>query len=306
MSTEIIGLTDWLKTPPGDYLLAWERERYDQAVSDLFGFHALQLGLQGIDTLRSNRMPHQWLALDSIHNSTVNASKDALNLNPEPSPSLRRVALLSHSSALPFSANSLDLVVLPHTLELSLDPHATLREVERVLVPEGRVVISGLNPASLWGLRQQRDHLRRRLGFGDMFLPERGEFIGHWRLRDWLRLLSFELESVQFGGYRPAFSSARWLARFAWMDVAGARWWPIFGAVYFLVATKRVRGMRLLGPAWKDRTARAPTPSAVVNKQPPAKSLATPSQPASPATLPRPSAPSAAAPLFYSTDTSHS
>ena len=37
-----------------------------------------------------------------------------------------------------------------------------LREVERVLVPEGRVVIFGLNPMSLWGLRQRRAHLYRR------------------------------------------------------------------------------------------------------------------------------------------------
>ncbi len=266
MSSEIIGLTDWLKTPPGEYLLAWERERFDQAVADIFGFHALQLGLQELDTLRSNRIPHQWLALDAIQNTTVNAPEGILNLSRQPLQSSRQVALLTHSAALPFPANSLDLVVLPHTLELSHDPHATLREVERVLVPEGRVVISGLNPASLWGFRQQRAHLCQRLGFGDLFLPESGEFIGHRRLRDWLRLLSFDVESAHFGCYRPAIDNARWLGRFAWMDSAGARWWPIFGAVYFLVATKRVRGMRLLGPAWKDRAARVPAPAVVANR----------------------------------------
>jgi SAM-dependent methyltransferase len=268
MSSEIIGLTDWLKTPPGEYLLAWERERFDQAVSDIFGFHALQLGMQEIDTLRDNRMPHQWLALDSMQDMTVNAPDEILNLSSEPIQSSRRLALLTHSAALPFPANSLDLVVLPHTLELSDDPHATLREVERVLVPEGRVVISGLNPASLWGLRQQRGHLCQRLGFGDLFLPERGEFIGHWRLRDWLRLLSFEVESAQFGCYRPAIDNARWLSRFTWMETAGARWWPIFGSVYFLVATKRVRGMRLLEPAWKNRSVRAAAPAVVANRRP--------------------------------------
>ena len=266
MSSEIIGLTDWLKTPPGEYLLAWERERFDEVVADIFGYHALQLGLQEMDTLRSNRMPHQWLALDSIQNTTVNAPDKILNLSSEPLQSSRQVALLTHSAALPFPANSLDLVVLPHTLELSHDPHATLREVERVLVPEGRVVISGLNPASLWGLRQHRAHLCQRLGFGKLFLPEHGDFIGHWRLRDWLRLLSFEVESAQFGCYRPAIDNARWLGRFAWMDAAGARWLPIFGAVYFLVATKRVRGVRLLEPAWKDRATRAPAPAVVANR----------------------------------------
>ena len=123
MSSQIIGLTDWLKTPPGEYLLDWERERFDLALSDVFGYHALQLGLPEIDALRANRMPHQWVALDAPATTSTTES-------------VRQVALLTHSVALPFAANSLDLVVLPHTLELSLDPHATLREVERVLVPE--------------------------------------------------------------------------------------------------------------------------------------------------------------------------
>jgi len=290
MSSEIIGLTDWLKTPPGEYLLAWERERFDAAVADIFGYHALQLGLQEIDTLRSNRMPHQWLALDSIQSTTVNAPDGSSNLSHKSPQISRCVALLTHSAALPFPANSLDLVVLPHTLELSHDPHATLREVERVLVPEGRVVISGLNPASLWGFRQQRARLCQRLGFGDLFLPEHGEFIGHWRLRDWLRLLSFEVESSQFGCYRPAIDNARWLGRFNWMDAVGARWWPIFGSVYFLVATKRVRGMRLLEPAWKDRATRAPAPAVVANRRPVSadgsvrSSVAGSAQPSSPLT----------------------
>jgi len=52
MSLQIIGLTDWLKTPPGEYVLAWERERFDLALSDVFGYHALQLGLPEIEALR--------------------------------------------------------------------------------------------------------------------------------------------------------------------------------------------------------------------------------------------------------------
>lgn len=263
MSSPIIDLGTWLKTPAGAYLQAWERARFDEAVSDIFGYHALQLGLPEIDTLHSNRMPHQWLSLDRLNH--LDGMKLAAKA-PATQAAPRSVALLTHSASLPFPANSLDLIVLPHTLELSPDPHATLREVERVLVPEGRVVICGLNPASLWGLRQRRARLARRLGLGELYLPQDGDFIGHWRLRDWLRLLSFEVESAQFGCYRPALSSARWLGRFAWMDGAGSRWWPIFGAVYFLVATKRVRGMRLLEPAWKARPARSPAPAVVANR----------------------------------------
>ncbi len=263
MHSEIIGLTDWLKTPPGEYLLAWEHEQFDQAVSNIFGYHALQLGLPELNTLQSNRIPHRWLAVSSlapIDNLTADAR---LSSQQSARP---KAALAAEPGALPFAASSLDLLVLPHTLDLSLDAHATLREVERVLVPEGRVVISGMNPASLWGMRQSRAHLYRRLGRGRLFLPESGEFIGYWRLRDWLRLLSFEVESARFGCYRPAFETQAWLSRFEWMDKAGQRWWPIFGAAYFLVAVKRVRGMRLLEPAWKARKALANAPVAVANK----------------------------------------
>lgn len=244
MNDQIIGLHDWFQTPPGRYLLAWERAQLDLAVADIFGFHALQLGLPALEALAANRMPHRWLA---THSPTKGA------------------AFATDFSALPFPANSLDLVVLPHSLELASDPHATLREVERVLVPEGRVVICGLNPASLWGLRQRRAHLYRRFGVGRMFLPEAGEFIGYWRLRDWLRLLGFEVEVGRFGCYKPAFSSKKWLQRLDWMDRAGDRWWPILGAVYFLVAVKRVRGMTLLSPAWKAPRALASAPVSVAN-----------------------------------------
>ena len=270
MNSEIIGLTDWLKTPPGSYLLDWERVNFDQAVSDIFGYHALQLGLPELDALHANRMPHKWLALTAASQVAAPSPSQCLpahraNADGESSP---RAALLTDSAALPFPESSLDLVLLPHTLELAQDPHSALREVGRVLVPEGRVVISGLNPVSLWGLRQRRGHFYQQLGFDRLYLPGAGEFIGYWRLRDWLRLLNFEVESARFGCYRPALSSQKWLDRFAWMDAAGERWWPIFGAVYFLVAVKRVHGMRLLEPAWSARKARATAPAVIANKSP--------------------------------------
>lgn len=274
MNSEIIGLTDWLRTPPGEYLLDWERAQFDQAVSDIFGYHALQLGLPELDTLQTNRMPHRWLAQQSMPAVASGAGGSPVSTDKMFPPgtlagassSRRRAALVTDPAALPFPESSLDLVVLPHTLELSRDPHAALREVGRVLVPEGRVVITGLNPTSLWSMRQRRARLLQRLGHDNLFLPQAGEFIGYWRLRDWLRLLSFEVESGRFGCYRPAMTSQKWLARFDWMDKAGARWWPIFGAVYFIVAVKRVRGVRLLEPVWKPRKAVIAVPAAVANK----------------------------------------
>jgi SAM-dependent methyltransferase len=248
MTGEIIGMHDWLATPPGQYLLAWERAQMAQTVANLFGFHALQLGLPELDALEANRMPHRWLA-------TQSASEVQLG---------SRVNLVSEFFALPFPANSLDLVVLPHSLELTADPHGALREVARVLMPEGRVVICGLNPLSLWGFRQRRARWLRRLEKSSLFLPPEGEFIGYLRLRDWLRLLDLEIEVGHFGCYRPAFASQAWLQRFAWMDKAGARWWPILGSVYFLVAVKRVHSVTLINPARKPaiRLSVAPVPVA--------------------------------------------
>jgi SAM-dependent methyltransferase len=245
----IEALTAWLETAPGQYLLAWEQAQLDRVVSDVFGFHALQIGLPELDALRCNRMPHRWLALDA----------------GQPP---RAAAVFAQSDALPFPERSLDLVVLPHTLELAGDPHRTLAEVERVLMPEGRVVILGFNAASLWGLRQRLGQLRRRIGGkSPLFLPRPGEFIGYWRLRDWLHLLSFEVEGGRFGAYRPALASPRWLERFAWMDRVGDRWWPVFGAVYMVVAVKRVRGMRLVGLAKRDRSKVPAAPAVVTHRQ---------------------------------------
>ncbi len=256
-------------------MLAWEQRHLDEAVADLFGFHALQLGLPELDALRANRMPHRWLAVESAPSEAAKPAevpvRDEKVEGAEQAPAT--ATLHCHFDALPFGAASLDLVVLPHSLELARDPHLALREVERVLVPEGRVIIVGFNPASLWGMRQRFGHLRRRLSLGperSLFLPSAGEFIGYRRLRDWLRLLSFEVESGRFGCYIPPVTSAPWVQRFGWMERAGNHWWPVFGALYYIVAVKRVRGMRLVGLMRREartKAANAPAPVAVTQRQ---------------------------------------
>lgn len=242
MSIQIIDLHHWFDSPPGGYLLQWEQACFDEVVADIFGYHSLQIGMPLLDGLRASRIPHRWRAVGA---SFVAAP----NVGPAPD-------LLLHAGALPFADNSLDLVLLPHTLELHPDPHAALREVARVLVPEGRVVISGINPVSLWGLHQRRFRWTQRWG-GPWYLPENCEFIVPWRLCDWLRLLSFEVGEPRFGCYRPALRTESWLRRFAWLDRLGPRVWPILGASYLVVAIKRVHGMRLLEPTWRHSQQRA-------------------------------------------------
>jgi SAM-dependent methyltransferase len=262
----IIGLTQWLQTPAGRYLLDWEQRQLDVAVADLFGFHALQVGLPELDALRANRMPHRWVASVSAAPITQAATDAAVDAQTD-APRTTAIALHCDFDALPFDSHSLDLVVLPHALELARDPHLALREVERVLVPEGRVVVVGFNPASLWGLRQRFGQLRRRLAAGTphhLYLPNAGEFLGYRRLRDWLRLLSFEVEAGRFGCYKPPVETQKWLSRYEWTEHVGERWWPVFGAVYFVVAVKRVRGMRLVGLVRDARPLPKAAPAPVV------------------------------------------
>ena len=285
-------MTDWLETPAGRYVLQWEQGHLDAALADVFGFHALQLGLPQLDALRANRMPHRWIATEQLPaGPAVEAPRAAASGAPAVAPDPPRpasnveplhreapatdaqarprtaVALHCDFDALPFDSHSLDLIVLPHALELARDPHLALREVERVLVAEGRVVIVGFNPTSLWGLRQRFGRWRRALRPGSprpLFLPSDGEFLRYRRLRDWLRLLSFEVEDGRFGCYRLPVASSKWLARCGWMEGIGDRWWPVFGAVYFVVAVKRVRGMRLVGLVREQRTLTKAAPAPVV------------------------------------------
>jgi SAM-dependent methyltransferase len=219
-------LPEWFATPLGQYLLGKERAYLDDVTPDIFGFHALQLGLPGIDLLRESRIAHR------------------MTIAPEPGGALR-----GNFRELPIATQSIDLALLPHVLEFTEDPHAVLREVDRVMMPEGRLVIVGFNPWSLWGLRSA-------MGFSRHEHPWNGRFVSLLRVKDWLALLGFDVSAGRLIGYVPPFDSDRWRKRFSFMEPAGDRWWAIGGAVYMLQAVKRVRGMRLLQPAWQRKEAR--------------------------------------------------
>jgi SAM-dependent methyltransferase len=207
-------------------VLNWELAQFDSAVDDVFGFRAVQIGLPEVDFLRQNRISYRF----------------SLALEPG-------AAVAADPLQLPLASQSVDLVVLPHVLEGHPNPHDVLREVERVLMPEGQVVISGFNTASLWRVRQL--FAPRHNG-----APWDAKFIGLLRLREWLRVLGFELNGGKFGCYAPPFRNEVWLKRFAFMDKAGARWWPVTGGVYVVRAVKRVHGMRIVTPAWRRERAR--------------------------------------------------
>ncbi|MDR2365766.1 MAG: class I SAM-dependent methyltransferase [Zoogloeaceae bacterium] len=227
----IPGLEAWQHTPQGRYVLDWETARLDVAVADVFGFNALQIGLPERDFLRANRMPLR---------QTLNDAPDASG------------GVACAFTHLPIAAQSVDLVVLPHVLEFYPEPHQILREVERILRPEARLFILGFNPLSLWGMKRRLTSAaaRQQQGF-----PWNAHYLSVARIKDWLKLLGFEVDRGAFGIYAPPCKSEQWLLkRWRFMELAGNRWWGFAGSVYMLRAVKRVAGMHLILPAWDRRS----------------------------------------------------
>jgi len=219
------GLSEWFASSLGHYVASVEQSYFDKEVADVFGFNAFQIGLPEHDFLRANRMPFR--------------SVTAKNGN---------VSFCADARALPIRSGVADLVILPHAIEFSENPHQVLREVQRVLMPEGHCILSGFNPWSLWGVR-------RFATFSSSY-PWRGQFVSLARIRDWMSLLGFEVATGRMGCYLPPLISDEWRGRFDFMERAGDRWWPFAGGIYFLHGIKRVQGMRLITPKWKVKSAR--------------------------------------------------
>lgn len=228
-------LESWLDTPQGRYVLSWVKAHCAQEVADVFGFHALQVGLPEHNLLAANRIPLQ------IHLGEAKHPNTQLRANP---------------AELPIDSQSLDLLILPFVLDFHEDPHLMLREVERVLRPEGQLLLIGFNPWSAWGLWRGIQRMLFRLFQHPLDFPWQGHFLSIPRIRDWLKLLAFEVDRGAFGAYIPPCHSEKAFRRLRWVDLAGNRWWGFSGGVYLLRAVKRVNGIRLITP-WARKTSRS-------------------------------------------------
>ncbi|MCW8983365.1 MAG: class I SAM-dependent methyltransferase [Gammaproteobacteria bacterium] len=212
-------LNRWYRTQLGRRVVIEERELLVAQLPRLFGYTLLQIGGASlVDALDCSPIQQKVILGDE-------GSVDCL------------------AEQLPIASDSIDLVILPHAIELSDDPHQLLREVERVLIPEGHLLILGFNPWSLWGLRWLIT--RNRCQF-----PWSAQFHSASKLGDWLSLLGFErLHSnyhlFQLPIQRPlSFGGAKSLF---------ARYFPRFGGGYCLLVRKRVSTLTPIKPAWGNR-----------------------------------------------------
>jgi SAM-dependent methyltransferase len=222
---------NWLHTPFGRALLTQEARVIEEVFDGMFGEQMLQLGLWG----ESNTFMR--FARTQRKSCIADWPGTARDLAP---------GAIGHLHRLPVASHSIDIVFLPHTLDYSDDrSHAILREVDRVLMPHGHVVVLGFKPGGLWGLR--------RLVPGAALPPGAAHPIAERRLTDWLQLLDMRINSA----YRYFFrwplpgnkggSSAVWESR-------GRRFWPELAACYMLSAQKRVVTLTPIKKPWHARS----------------------------------------------------
>lgn len=224
-------LRSFYASPHGEALVQDMQVRLAGLLSGLFGFHAVQVGhlTAGVDLLSASPIRHR-----------IYADTDGF------APSLRM-----ESGALPLQSDSVDLVFLAHTLDFAVDPYQVLREVERVLIPDGHVLILGFNPLSSYGLR-------KLVSGWNGAMPWCGRFYLATRVADWLSLLGFEIRARNYLGYRPPMGGPSMLNRLQFMEGFGSRWLPNLGGLYLLLAQKHVAAITPIRPRWLARRALFP------------------------------------------------
>lgn len=160
----------WLESKAGQALLQQECALARSVLERVFGDQIVQIGTWGpAGMLLEGARTQASLILAAAEGE----GGHALSL-PE------RVAIRT---------DSVDAVMLPHTLELAEDPYGVLREVFRILRPDGRLIVFGMNPFSWWGAR----HLVSGGGYPDGLVRQ----ISRRRMSDWLQLLNLRIDSAR-------------------------------------------------------------------------------------------------------------
>ncbi|MFN7094154.1 MAG: class I SAM-dependent methyltransferase [Burkholderiales bacterium] len=201
MMANLKKLQQWLLyTPLGRDVLRNERIFYHNSVHNIFGYYSLQVGLPQINFLQGNKIPHHYILTHDI--------KCDLNF-------------------LPFANNSIDLIVCPHVLEYTANYYYFLQECHRILIPEGKLIITSFNKNSLFNLFKHRASITAT-----------ANLISLETLKKELYELNFRIDGGKFFGYRPPINNTKFLSYLAWLDKFGDRWLPTLANNYALIAVK--------------------------------------------------------------------
>lgn len=225
----IEALRRWLETPLGASLQQLEARVLEQALDGVFGEECLQLGLWG--------EPRAFLKFARTQRSASIAAPDHVA-------GVHAPTILGDLHRLPIASDTIDVVILPHTLEFSDRPHAILREVQRILRSDGHVIALGFKPGGLWGLR--------RLIPGAGLPPAVENYLSDRRMSDWLQLLDMRIQQSERYFFRWPVSGNRGGGSTDW-ERRGRRWWPELAACYMLKAQKRVVTLTPVRKPWLAR-----------------------------------------------------
>jgi|TARA_B110000977_G_scaffold44751_2_gene60886 SAM-dependent methyltransferase len=196
-----------------------------QQCASIFGYYALELG----DVFAEGGL---------LKNSTI--TKTLMLKVAEPAD------VIAEADALPFENDSIDLIVLPHSLDVAADPHQVLREVERCLVPGGYVIIIGFNLFSLYGLRHLLHKWRKRDSMWSR------PFYSSGRIRDWCSLLGLDQIKVSYAAHLPPIQRLQQLLSMQRFAALVERRLRYSGGVYVMVAHKRIARLTPLRRRWVD------------------------------------------------------
>jgi SAM-dependent methyltransferase len=216
----------WFDSPLGSYVLASEGAIIDQVLPNCFGYDLLQLSVQNKPLFSLSPI---------LHKFAMGTRAD--DKNP----------LIGQATKLPFSNDSMDVVLLHHILDFYESPQQILREAGRISLPSGHVVIVGFNPISLWGAYQPIGKLRDTA-------PWFGRFIRPARIMDWLTLLDFKIDRAQYTSYGLPLEGYTGEIPDYSQGLSRNANWP-FGAIYVIVASKQVGSMTPIKPRWQRERA---------------------------------------------------
>lgn len=231
-------LLDWFETPLGTHVLNTEVAMLDQLLPGFFGYNLLQLSVQHKPLFTSSTIQTKIpLAFDESSIQAFNQLGSEVNETP----------VMARPSELPFESDSIDVAILHHLLDFADSPQEILKELARVTLPMGHIVIVGFNPWSFWGLWRSALQIKERS-------PWNGRYIRPGRLMDWLNLLDFKIDRAQYAIYRPPVG--RLVGRVSDYSQGVSRNLNLpVGGVYVIVARKHVGSVRSIRPVWKTRRA---------------------------------------------------